>query len=136
MNRIVSKNYSNRVKVSVESLDHILTTQNPSMIKIDVEGFEYFVLQGAQTVLKSSSLKCIVIEINGSGNRYGKSDLDITNILRSNGFSPFQYDPLTRTITPTDGNSNKFNILFIRDVDFVKRRCLESAPFKVWGINV
>lgn len=136
MNRIVNKNYLSKVGIPVESLDNILSSYNPSVIKIDVEGFEYFVLQGARAILKNYTLKCIIIEINGSGNRYGKSDSEIINILESYGFHPLRYNPLTRSFTSSEHDTDKFNVLFIRDFEFVKGRCLSGKSFKVWDISV
>ena len=58
--------------------------QNVDIIKIDVEGFEVPVLEGAkQTIL--TQRPWIQIEGNNSGKRYGRSKLDILNLLQSWG---------------------------------------------------
>ena len=58
--------------------------QDVDIIKIDVEGFEVPVLNGAkQTIL--SQRPWIQIEGNNSGKRYGKSKIDIINLLKSWG---------------------------------------------------
>jgi len=58
--------------------------QNVDIIKIDVEGFEVPVLEGAkQTIL--SQRPWIQIEGNDSGKRYGRSKIDILNLLLSWG---------------------------------------------------
>ena len=58
--------------------------QNVDIIKIDVEGFEIPVLNGAkQTIL--SQRPWIQIEGNSSGERYGRSKIDIFNLLVSWG---------------------------------------------------
>ena len=58
--------------------------QDVDIIKIDVEGFEVPVLQGAkQTIL--SQRPWIQIEGNSAGKRYGRSKLDILNLLHSWG---------------------------------------------------
>lgn len=43
---------------------------NPDLIKIDVEGFEYFVLQGSIETIKRSK-PTVFLEDNGLSNRYG-----------------------------------------------------------------
>ena len=58
--------------------------QDVDIIKIDVEGFEIPVLNGAkQTIL--SQHPWIQIEGNNSGKRYGRSKKDILNLLQSWG---------------------------------------------------
>ncbi len=136
MNRIVSKDYPNSLPIPVDCLDSILSSLVPAVIKIDVEGFEYFVLQGSRVLLRNPSLKCVVIEANGSGAKYGKSDADVLSILKSYGFSPFQYDPFSRDLAPLRGDTLSHDILFIRDIDFVMKRCHEAESFKVWGVIV
>ena len=58
--------------------------QDVDIIKIDVEGFEIPVLEGAkQTIL--SQHPWIQIEGNHSGERYGRPKIDIVNLLKSWG---------------------------------------------------
>ena len=77
------------VEVPVRMFDDYCTDIVPSLIKIDVEGFEYQVLKGATTTLQNSQLKAIIIELNGSGNRYGIDDTTIHQFLSSYNFKPF-----------------------------------------------
>ena len=46
-----------------------MNEQCPSLIKIDVEGYENEVINGAEKTLENQSLKAIIIELNGSGSR-------------------------------------------------------------------
>ena len=58
--------------------------QDVDIIKIDVEGFEIPVLEGAkQTIL--SQHPWIQIEGNSSGKKYGRTKKDIVNLLKSWG---------------------------------------------------
>ena len=58
--------------------------QNVDIIKIDVEGYEIPVLEGArQTIIESRPL--IQIEANKSGNRYGRTKKDISMFLQDMG---------------------------------------------------
>ena len=58
--------------------------QNVDIIKIDVEGYEIPVLEGArQTIIESRPL--IQIEANKSGNRYGRTKKDISIFLQDMG---------------------------------------------------
>ena len=89
----------NFINVSVVSLDDICDSQNcPSLIKIDVEGFETEVLRGMKRILTNDILKAVIIELNGSGGRYG-FDEDLVHLeFLQNGFLPFQYEPFERKL--------------------------------------
>ncbi|NEN94750.1 MAG: FkbM family methyltransferase [Moorea sp. SIO3I7] len=62
----------------------------PNIIKIDVEGFELEVLKGIQTVLSSSTLKAVFIEVHFKlleENGYTNAIEMIVKILHKYGFS-------------------------------------------------
>ncbi len=61
MDRIVADTYKNSVQVSVSTIDTIVNHNSPLALKIDVEGYEYFALQGAKQLLESPDLKVVVI---------------------------------------------------------------------------
>jgi FkbM family methyltransferase len=79
--------------VSILKLDDIVGKNNPTLIKIDVEGFEFDVILGAQATLQSSNLKAILIELNGSGRRYNHSDEEVIDQLENFRLFPHRYIP-------------------------------------------
>jgi FkbM family methyltransferase len=85
VNHVVAKseNAENAIEVMVDKLDNVLQGEMPALIKIDVEGFETEVINGAHEVLKNEKLKAIIIELNGSGGRYGYNEDDIKSTLKS-----------------------------------------------------
>jgi hypothetical protein len=109
-----------------------LADQDVNLLKIDVEGFESDVLKGASTVLQRQSLKAIIIELNGSGKKYGFDESLIHGKLLKLGFRPFSYRPFLRELTaiPTWGKSNT---IYIRDVNFVSERLRSAESFKIFG---
>ena len=116
------------VEVPIVTLDTILDSQQPALIKIDVEGFETNVINGADTTLSQPSLTAIVMELNGSGKRYGFDDNVIHRRMVDHGFTPSSYNPFTRTLVTLDEvNSLSGNTLYIRNREFVQQR-LSSAP--------
>ncbi|MEB2314371.1 MAG: FkbM family methyltransferase [Sorangiineae bacterium] len=120
--------HANTLEVEVTTLDEALAEESPALMKIDVEGFETPALAGAHALLARPSLRAIILELNGSGSRYGYDDADIVRTLASHGFETFSYEPFTRRLRSLDGkNCDSGNTLFIRDESFVNQR-VKSAP--------
>lgn len=127
------ENQDNAVEVELATLDEF-SYMNPSLIKIDVEGFETEVIKGGEKMLAQQTLKAIIIELNGSGGRYGYDEEHIHNTLISFGFSAHAYDPLSRTFT-SQNSFGSHNTIYIRDIEFVKNRCVTAEKVKVLGVN-
>jgi FkbM family methyltransferase len=125
----------NTVTVPVITIDSLLHTHQPSLIKIDVEGFETEVLKGMIATLDSPVLKAIIIELNGSGGRYGFSDQDIHSLLLSKGFKAVDYDPFKRALTQLD-TFGKYNTIYCRDIDFIKSRLQSAASINIMGETI
>jgi FkbM family methyltransferase len=116
------------VKVRVAALDSLLGDESPALIKIDVEGFETPVLDGAQVVLSRSSLRAVIMELNGSGTRYGFDEQKILARMADYGFGTYSYNPFGRALVNLRGkNVDSGNTLFIRDEASVLAR-LRAAP--------
>jgi FkbM family methyltransferase len=115
MNSVALEYEKDVVSVKVKKLDDILVEKIPSFLKIDVEGYEYFVLKGASNILKSKELKYIIIELNFSTLKFGHTNEEIFDFLLSHEFVPISYDVDNRKITPLKiFNSEKFNTIFIK----------------------
>ena len=122
-NHVTEENAINSTSVNVNPLDDILAGRVPTLMKIDVEGFETEVIQGGKKTLADSRLKAVIMELIGSGERYGFDESELVLEMVKNEFDPFSYDPFSRTLSPLNGkNSSTGNTIFIRDVDFVRRR--------------
>lgn len=120
--------HANTLEVEVTTLDEALAEESPALMKLDVEGFETPALAGAHALLTRPSLRAIILELNGSGARYGYDDADLVRTLASQGFESFSYEPFTRRLRSLNGKNCDFgNTLFIRDEDFVNQR-VSSAP--------
>jgi FkbM family methyltransferase len=131
MNHVATKNEENIICVPVETLDHIFENKpSPALLKIDVEGFETDVLIGGGQTLKNKELNAIIIELNGSGKRYGYNEQEIHTSLLNLDFNPCLYNPKERSLTEI----NKFgshNTIYIRDIEFVKKRLKTASKIKV-----
>jgi len=118
----------NAQAVDVDSLDRQLAGEMPTMLKVDVEGWEQEVLLGARETLTKPSLLAVILELNGSGDRYRFADDDTHQIMLDAGFRPYQYAPFERLLTDLDSNHNRGgNTLYLRNVDEVRSR-VEAAP--------
>jgi FkbM family methyltransferase len=75
--------YDGAIECRVDRADDLVSSgfvPSPSVIKIDVEGFEFHVLKGASNVLAGSELRAVIFESDGA-------DLAaITDILSAAGF--------------------------------------------------
>jgi FkbM family methyltransferase len=119
---------SNVVRIKVLPLDAILNGATPAMLKIDVEGFETPVLKGARQTLRKPGLHSVIMELNGSGRRYGFEDRELVEYMYDLGFSTFRYEPFSREligISALDCLSG--NAIFIRGAREMQAR-LRQAP--------
>lgn len=120
------------IDVKVKPLDALGLSKIPSLIKIDVEGFEMEVLKGAQNCLSDETCKAVIIELNGSGKKYGVEDSQIYSTLISYGFKPYQYDPFTRNLNAlSEKKIGGMNLLFLRDAESVLSRVMKAPKIKV-----
>ncbi len=132
VNHVVSDNEKNcsSIKVNVFPLDEVLKEKCPTIIKIDVEGYESQVLDGAKNIINNPSLIAIIIELNGSGRKYGKKDDDIHKFLINKGFESFKYDPLKYKLKHLNNEFNTIsNTLYIRKLDEIQQRISRKTTF-------
>jgi FkbM family methyltransferase len=117
-------------KVRMETLDENFDRGKPALVKIDVEGFEASVLEGATEALASPSLFGLIIEWNGFHKRYGTGDRTLQQIL-SSGLHCHRYDARTRIISPADPARRGGNLLFLRDAESAQARVSAARRFRL-----
>jgi len=129
VNHVVSahENFADGISVPARRVDTVLRGENPVIMKIDVEGYEMRVLQGAEGILKSDMLLAVVLEMNGSGTRYGIDDREIDKLMVDHGFVARSYDPRARKLIPVPNSNPSGNRIYVRDTAAVEQR-LRSAP--------
>jgi FkbM family methyltransferase len=122
------------VDVTVTTLDDIAGLVAPAFIKIDVEGFETQLLAGGKATIRSGALRCVLMEINGSGHRFGVADETIHAQMRDFGFVPARYDVLARLVEPLPidaWNHGSANTLYVRDIDECRERTRTARTFRL-----
>ncbi|MGV3524579.1 MAG: FkbM family methyltransferase [Candidatus Sericytochromatia bacterium] len=135
MNHVVSaaETTTAQLEVPITPLD-TLCTRTPCLIKIDTEGFELPSLKGASRLLSDPTLLGIIVELNGSGQRYGWSDGELDAFLRQQGFAPCRYLPRTRRLESlASWRSDQYNTLYLRDLPAIQTRLNSAKPQTALG---
>lgn len=122
-------------EVDIVPLDSYYPDYTPALIKIDVEGFESEVLRGMEKLLSNKSLKAIIIELNGSGARYGYHDDQVHNQLIRYNFRPYNYCPFTRKLIELKQYGD-YNTIYISDLPFVESRVQTAPGFRVFNEKI
>jgi FkbM family methyltransferase len=124
-------------KIAVNTLDEMLGESRPTVIKIDVEGFETRVIDGAGKALSRDTLLAVVMELNGSGERYGFDESTLHARMLGYAFRPFTYSPFTRQLLSLEGKkSTSGNTLYIKNLERVQERLVSAQPFTVLGHTI
>jgi FkbM family methyltransferase len=130
-NHIIEPNQANQVAhetIMIETLDNLLKGRTPQLMKIDVEGYEQAVLEGATKTLQNVALQAIIIETIGLAKRFGYTESGVDKILRGYGFKPFEYIPQKNKLKSIDTYADR-NTIYIRENSFDKTRLVPQLPF-------
>lgn len=111
-NSIVNEEYKGeKQKMMFEKLDRLVAKyEAPSIVKIDVEGFELDVLTGGEALIKSGLVKYFIIEdtefdLNGN----------VKSIMKKNGYNAYGFDG--KTLVELSKQANYFNVIYIKSKD-------------------
>lgn len=139
-NHVVDKKRKNTISVSVDTLDNLSLDKinKPTLIKLDVEGFEYNVLQGAKKTLNNNNVEAIIVELNGCSNRFGLSDEMVDKEIESYGFGKYDYNPFERSLTALNNFHTEGNTLYIRlnKFDHIKEKLKSAAPYSIFNHSI
>jgi FkbM family methyltransferase len=143
MNHVVAPDEANLpglVEIKVARLDDELADLPPGqplVLKIDVEGHEFNVIAGARNVLSRDATLAVIMETNGSGQRYGVSEETIFSDMTSLGFEPCIYDIETRElIAIARALPDHQNTIFVKNLAVVRSKLKSAAPFVVHSLPV
>ena len=114
MNSILEDNSG--ISVPICKLDDLSIGSSIALIKIDVEGYEKFVLLGSSNYLKIT--KCVVFEsIEKLYKKYNYTHEDVFNILLNEGFKLYRLCDKKIFLLKDDFSENDLDIIAIRDLD-------------------
>jgi FkbM family methyltransferase len=124
-------------KVEVTTLDSTLDENGKYFIKIDVEGFEYHVIQGGINILKNSQVSAIIVETNESSKYYGYGNQPIHNFLINLNYIPVVYDPFQKKLTILyNFNQSMGNTIYIKNYDETVSKINSSKKYLINPINI
>jgi len=118
------------LRVPMSTLDEAASDLPPiALLKIDVEGYEQFVLRGATHTLDRTA--CIYFESSDEKfAQHGYSLGEIVELLAPRGFEVRRLrgdGAQTTVVTPDDGSSELEDLVAVADVDYLHRRLNGSA---------
>ena len=94
-----------------------------ALLKIDVEGYEQFVLRGATETLARTA--CVYFESSAENfAQHGYTLGEIVEMLAPLGFEVRRLDGAgpTTAVTSADGSSELEDLVAVRDIDYLHRR--------------
>jgi FkbM family methyltransferase len=132
-NHVSTINDKDSIIVNMSSIDKIFSTCAPVLLKIDVEGFETEVLNGASKTLSDDHLKAIIIELDGYGVRYNYDESLIHEKLVKLGFNRYTYNPKKRELLRMIHFKYNNDGIYLRDVDFILKRIRTADSINILG---
>jgi FkbM family methyltransferase len=135
VNHVATIEETDLIEVQTITLDDLLHDISPYLIKIDVEGYETEVFKGADITLAKPSLNAVIVELNGSGKRYGFDDNDVHQKLIDNHFLPYVYQPFTRALSRINSFGSQ-NTIYIRDFNSASQRVKTASAVRVNSIDI
>jgi FkbM family methyltransferase len=130
-NHVATEEDHDTIEVQIEQFDRIVRIDRVTVVKIDVEGYETEVLRGMEGALRDPNVMAIVLELNGSGERYGYDEDALRTKLITSGFSPIHYSPCDRRLETSGRTSSSNNSIYIRDVEYARRRVMSARRYRV-----
>ena len=132
-NRVMREDEDGGIEVEVVPLDEVVPSGWTCWMKVDVEGFEMGVIQGATRVLQE--VGGLVIELNGAGEKFGNPDDKIRDKLIESGFVEVRYSPISRVIEPAKAIGD--NAFFVRSAQFdeIQTRLMKAPHYSVRGVK-
>lgn len=79
-------------KTETSTIDKFIPTLKADFIKIDVEGADFLVIQGAENTLRNKGVKFIQFENSAHLNLAGHTTQDIIDYVRQFGYDVFHFD--------------------------------------------
>jgi len=113
--------------VNQTTLDEALGGEEPTLIKLDVEGYEEQVLTGASQTLSGEACQAVLTE---------SVSPEIVALLTGAGFERRHYDPFQRALLLEPTGYHASNALFVQNLAEVEGRVTTAPKFNVLGQDI
>ena len=81
-------------------------------------------------------MNSVIMELNGSGDRYGFDESAILELMFDVGFRSYSYEPFSRTFKDLEGkNLECGNTLFIKDRKYAEERVHSASKITLNGVS-
>jgi FkbM family methyltransferase len=135
LNHVVFKTQNEQVKIEVEAttIDEycaIKGIKQIALLKIDIEGAEYFAFQGADKMLEAGLIDVILFEMNYTMRRYKLQGSQVGDLLKKHGYDLYTYQVDTNELKLLEEEINidkQMNYFAIRDVAKVRKNLQQSG---------
>lgn len=127
LNRVTTDDGPSTMKCKVAPLDDILAEKAPVLIKIDVEGHEKWVIEGARKTFASPGLIAVQIETGEAA-----VENNVLGMMEAQGFTACVYAPKRRELKLT-GALSPHNTLFVKNLAKAQTRLQAAPPVNVYG---
>lgn len=126
--------HDNQVEVPVITLDNYITDHNVdtskvALIKIDVEGWEVRVIEGAANFLKQNNAPVLMVEFTES-NAFaaGSNCYELYDLVVSLGYQWFTYDAISNALISEQKRLHYpyLNLIAIKDIESAKKRIFKD----------
>ncbi len=125
---------SRQEKVAVNTWDAFVTGDETArevrLMKVDVEGWERHVFQGATQTLSRSDAPVLIVELSdAAAAQAGGTAADTAQLLADFGYSFYSYDRADRSLTPhaIRDSYDSQNLIAAKDSEAVRQRLLEAT---------
>lgn len=119
--------------VDAVTLDQYCNAKNIkhiALLKIDIEGAEYYAFQGAKNMLREGLIDVILFEVNHTMKRYQLKSSQLYDLLAKHGYYLSEYKVNENKLTKLEGEINmgiQKNYFAARDVSKVNKRLKEKC---------
>jgi FkbM family methyltransferase len=140
-NRVVqSDTTEGGIEVQVTTVDDLAdeaeVTDEALIAKVDVEGWEAAVIRGGDNIISRPFPTALLLELDGSGARYGFDDDAVHEELLDKGYICVDYDPHRRQLIQRSRRHAGGNTLYVNDMTFFSRRVEQSEAYSVLGKQI
>jgi hypothetical protein len=122
--------------VPIQTVDDVVGGRQPTIIKIDVEGFEPQVVAGGMQTLQQPSVLAVLMETNRNVARSEDRE-SVSRQMQAWGYRCYRYHGLTRRLEPANGSDrNEANTIFARSIGPLLERIRGARRFRVLDVDI